>query len=164
MKHGTYEEIGGRPALRFERRLAHPVDAVWCAVTEPDELAHWFPARVTVDLRLGGAVTFAFPDDTMPDGNGEVTELNPPRLFAFTWDDDEIRIELESAGEATVLRFTHVLSDRDMAAKVAAGWHVCLDQLDDRLAGGEPGLPSTEPTPAWHVLHDVYRKALPSPR
>jgi uncharacterized protein YndB with AHSA1/START domain len=164
MQHGTYEETGGHPALRFERRLAHPVDAVWRAVTEPDELAHWFPAQVQLDLRAGGALSFAFPDDTMPDGSGEVTELVPPRVFAFTWDGDEIRIELEPAGEETILRFTHVLSDRDSAAKVAAGWHVCLDQLDDRLGGGAPGLPPTEPTPAWHAYHEDYRKAFPSPR
>lgn len=58
---GTFETIDGRPALRFERDLAHPVDAVWRAVTDPVELAHWFPTHVTVDLRIGGAMSLSSP-------------------------------------------------------------------------------------------------------
>lgn len=42
--NGTLETIDGRPALRFERHLAHPVPRVWRAVTEPRELERWFPA------------------------------------------------------------------------------------------------------------------------
>ena len=47
MIDGTLETIDGRPALRFERRLAHSVQRVWHAVTEPAELAQWFVAPVT---------------------------------------------------------------------------------------------------------------------
>ena len=35
---GSYATIQDQPALRFERRLAHPIDVVWRAITEPDEL------------------------------------------------------------------------------------------------------------------------------
>ena len=42
--HGTYEIVDDRSALTFERRLAHSVERVWRAVTEPAELAHWFPS------------------------------------------------------------------------------------------------------------------------
>ena len=34
---------GERPILRFERHLAKPVDAVWRAVTDPEEMRAWFP-------------------------------------------------------------------------------------------------------------------------
>ena len=44
---GTYETVDNRPALRFERRLAHPIDKVWRAVTEPDELGRWFDVLET---------------------------------------------------------------------------------------------------------------------
>ena len=77
--HGTYEEIDGRPVLRFERRLAHPVEAVWRAVSEPAEPAHWFPARVEIDVRVGGRVEYTFPADAAPPMHGEVTELDAPR-------------------------------------------------------------------------------------
>ena len=46
MIHGTLETIEGRPALRFERSLTHPVDRVWRAVSVPAELGSWFPAAV----------------------------------------------------------------------------------------------------------------------
>ena len=62
--HGTYETIEGRPAVRFERRLAHPVDAVWRAVTERDQLAHWFPTEPPADGRHhrgGPAAAAALP-------------------------------------------------------------------------------------------------------
>ena len=43
--NGTLSTVDGRPALSFERRLAHPVERVWRAVSEPDELARWFVSR-----------------------------------------------------------------------------------------------------------------------
>jgi uncharacterized protein YndB with AHSA1/START domain len=155
--HGTFETIDGRPALHFERRYPHPVGAVWRAVTEPDELAHWFPATVSVDLRVGGPISFVFEDDAAPPGEGEVLELDPSRRFAFSWGDEELRFELEpqDAG-ACLLRFTHVLSARDAAARDAAGWHVCLDRLERRLAGEHAEAPSGGPTAEWRAHYDEY--------
>src|SRR4051812_32529323 len=83
---GTFHDIDGRPALRFERRLAHPIETVWHAVTDPAELEHWFPASVTVDLRVGAAMRFEFTEyEDIPPSTGLVTEYEPPRLFAFDW-------------------------------------------------------------------------------
>jgi len=156
--HGSYETVDGRPALRFERRLAHSVDAVWRAVTEPSELAHWFPASVAVDLRVGGTITFAFGDPGGDSNAGEVTELDPPRRFAFTWEDDLLRFELEPEddGRACRLRFTHVLDERDAAARNAAGWHICLDNLERRLGGEPAAAPSDGPTEEWRARYDEY--------
>ena len=53
MTDGTLETIDGRPALRFERRLAHSVERVWRAVTEPAELERWFVAAGRLDARGG---------------------------------------------------------------------------------------------------------------
>jgi uncharacterized protein YndB with AHSA1/START domain len=163
--HGTYETVDGRPAVRFERRLAHPVDRVWRAVTDPDELAHWFPSRVDVDLRPGGAMHFTFEQEGVPDADGRVVELDPPRRFAFTWGDELLRIELEAADgdEGCLLRFTHVLSRDDQAARDAAGWHVCLDRLRRRLAGDDTTAPTSEPTAEWRAHYEVYeRRGLPT--
>jgi uncharacterized protein YndB with AHSA1/START domain len=52
----SYEE--GLYVLRFKRHLGHTLDRVWRAITVPSELAHWFPGKVDIDLRIGGEVTF----------------------------------------------------------------------------------------------------------
>ncbi|MBV8934055.1 MAG: SRPBCC domain-containing protein, partial [Kutzneria sp.] len=50
--------VEGTPVLRFERRIAHPPAKVWRAVTDPAEMAHWFPAAVETELRTGAAMRF----------------------------------------------------------------------------------------------------------
>ena len=157
--HGSFVTVGGRPAVRFERRLAHGIDAVWRAVTQPDELAHWFPAAVEVELEAGGRMRFTHADGAAPPGEGEVLELEPPRRFAFTWGDERLSIELEPDGDdACRLTFTHVLSTREQAARDAAGWHVCLDRLADRLGGAAPQAPSAEPTAEWRAHYEAYQE------
>lgn len=37
----TVREIAGGVELRFERRLAHPIEKVWAAPTEPRRLSEW---------------------------------------------------------------------------------------------------------------------------
>jgi uncharacterized protein YndB with AHSA1/START domain len=154
--HGTYTTIDGRPAVRFERRLAHPVDAVWRTVTDPGELAHWFPADVTVDLRLGGAMRFTFAPDVALDG--EVVELDPPHRFAFLWGVDLLRFELAPDGDGTHLTMLRVLNQEGepAAAKVAAGWHLCLDAMERRLSGEHAGPAPTGASPEWLARYDGY--------
>ena len=48
--HGTYETVDDRPALTFERRLAHPVERVWQRGHRSGRLAHWFPCRVSGEI------------------------------------------------------------------------------------------------------------------
>lgn len=120
--------IDGRPVLRFERVLAHPPERVWRVVTEPAELAHWFPAAVAID---GREMTFSFPDQVT---TGEVLESDPPRVFAFRWHTDVLRFELLPHERGCLLVFTHVLGDEHGAARNAAGWDTCLAGLEARLA------------------------------
>ena len=156
--YGTYEEIDGKPAVRFERRYPHPVARVWRAVTEPDQLAHWFPTTVEVDLREGGEMTFTFPGGEMEPMEGSVTVLDPPRRFAFLWGEEELRIELEPDGDGCRLHFTHLISSRDEAARNAAGWHVCFDRLGDLLAGDPGEAPGGDATDEWTGLYEEYQR------
>jgi len=156
--YGTYETIDGKPAVRFERRYAHPVEQVWRAVTEPAELAHWFPDPVEVDLREGGEMTFTPQHDGMQPMPGRVTELDPPRRFSFTWGDEHLHIELEPDGDGCRMRFTHVLSTREQAARDAAGWHVCLDRLEQLLAGHAGEAPGPEATSEWSEHYEAYQR------
>jgi uncharacterized protein YndB with AHSA1/START domain len=160
--HATFETIDERPALRFERRIAHPVAAVWEAVTQPSELAHWFPCEVEVDLRLGGKMKFHFPEMTLPDTAstllGEVTELDPPQRFSFLWGEDHLHFALEpiDGGAACLLRFTVELDARDKAARDGAGWHVCLDALERHLGGAEIERPYASED--WRGHYEEYQR------
>ena len=141
-------------ALHFERRLPHPVEKVWRAVSEPAELAHWFPCAVEVgELRVGAPVRFVFPDEVGGmEMDGEVTACEPPRRLAFTWGEDELRFELEPDGDGCLLRFTDVLGDQDKAARDAAGWEVCLARLGQSLAGEEIRPPD------WQGFYEEYER------
>jgi uncharacterized protein YndB with AHSA1/START domain len=156
--YGTYETIDGRPAVRFERRYPHPVERVWRAVTDPAELEHWFPTSVELELRPDGPMTFTFREHEMPPMQGRVTELEPPRRFCFLWGDEELRLELDPEPDGCRLRFTHLISAREQAARDAAGWHVCLDRLAQRLAGGAGDAPGPEATGEWEEHYEAYQR------
>jgi uncharacterized protein YndB with AHSA1/START domain len=156
--HGTYTTVDDRPAVLFERRLAHPPHAVWRMVTDPAELQHWFPCEVELESRVGGAMRFVFSPDLTLDG--EVLELDEPRRFAFLWGVDVLRFELVPDGDGTLLTMLHVLNEEgdDAAAKTAAGWHVCLDGMERRLAGGAGPAQTGGPTPEWRQRYAEYEQ------
>ena len=157
---GMYE---GQAALRMERRLAHPREKVWRALTEPDRLGQWFPFKVVeLDLRVGGKIAFDGGGTTM---DAEITELDPPRLFAFLQHaprempregDNILRFELLPDEGGCLLVFTQVFQDRPAAASYASGWQVCLDAMD-AIVGGRP---AQWPEGNFAHLHEAYVEAL----
>jgi uncharacterized protein YndB with AHSA1/START domain len=140
----TLSTVDGYPVLRFERRLAHPAERVWTALTEPAELAHWFPATIEAELKVGAPVRFKFENTDIEPGTGEIIELEPPRIFAYRWGESTLRWELVPDGAGCRLLFTHTLGggapwgDVRSAARHAAGWDVCFDHLAAQL-DGRPG-------------------------
>jgi uncharacterized protein YndB with AHSA1/START domain len=74
----------------------------------------------------------------MDPGEGTVTELDPPRVFAFVWNGDPLRMELRPDGAGSLLTFTYTFQDRPMAGSYATGWQTCLDTLERVLAGHVP--------------------------
>ncbi|WP_163506173.1 SRPBCC domain-containing protein [Fodinicola acaciae] len=146
----SLHRIFDRNVLRIERRLTHPPAKVWRAVTEPAELKHWFPATPSFELVPHAKMTFRFSEDEAEPSVGEVLEVEPPRLFAFSWGGELFRIELRPATFGCLLVFTHTFDDRPKAASYATGWSLCLDALAAALAGGgEVGSWSPE-------LHEAY--------
>ena len=53
---GRLTQAGDRWQLRFERRLAHPPEKVWRALTEPEHLAAWFPSEIHGDREAGATL------------------------------------------------------------------------------------------------------------
>jgi len=130
--NGSLESIDGRPALRFERRLEHPVERVWRAITEPEELRHWFP----------------------PGAELEIAESEPPRLLAGSWFGDQLRFELRPDGDGCVLLFNHTFAEREKAARDAAGWDRCFARFA-ALLEGEP-MSEADSLQAWPEIHERY--------
>ncbi len=156
MDLGTSIEYLGRPAVRFERVYPHSIDRVWSAVTEPDELAHWFPASVAIEGRPGGSITFS-GDPHAPDRTGRVLVFEPRRRLAYTWGDDELRFDLEElSGGHCRLTLVNVLSDRSQAARNGAGWVVCLAELDKHVGGQETRGPHSDSALEWQPVYDAH--------
>jgi len=61
---------------------------------------------------------------------GTIRELEAERVFAFDWDGELVRFELQVQSYSCLLEFTHQFApDRAMAPRNGAGWHVCLEAL-----------------------------------
>jgi uncharacterized protein YndB with AHSA1/START domain len=153
----TLSSKDGRTVLRLERRLAHPAEKVWRALTEPSELAGWFPAAVEVDLRLDGRIAFEFPggeDDFVedPDNTGVVRAYEPPHLLEYSWGVEVLRWELSPTGDGCLLVLTATYDDRPGSASFTSGWLLCFDALD-RVLGG-----SAIPREDYAELHEHFVK------
>jgi uncharacterized protein YndB with AHSA1/START domain len=155
----TLRTAGGRHVLRLERRLAHPPEKVWRALTDPAQLASWFPSTVRGELRAGAMIDFDADGDAA--STGEVLVADPPRVLAFTWDADVLRFELRPDGAGTVLALEHTFDDRPAAASYGAGWQVCLGALGV-LLDGRPEAPPGTSAEAWATMHAAH-EALVTP-
>ena len=172
MERGTLIDHDGRPAVRFRREFARPAERVWAAITNPDDLAHWFPSKVRMEPeasgrpggpRAGGTIEFS-GDPNLPGAvsTGTILVFEPPVRLAFTWHASELHFTIEPAGDGCVLTLIDVLDGRDTAARNAAGWEVCLAELGKHLAGGGSGRPSplagphSETAGSWRTHYDDY--------
>jgi uncharacterized protein YndB with AHSA1/START domain len=169
-RDGTLVTIDGRPALRFERRYPHPIERVWRAISDPDEMAHWFPSEVVGERRVGADLVF---DDEAqraaareagephrtdePFPGGRVVAFDPPHVFSFTWGGELLRIELTPDGDGTRLLFTQVLSHPSVAARNGAGWHSCLTDLDGFLGAAQ------ESSQHWSEVYADYIRRMGPP-
>jgi uncharacterized protein YndB with AHSA1/START domain len=141
-RDGTIEPTATGGVIRFERRLAHPIDEVWAAITEPARLADWwlpFPANITVDLRPGGLMVMTATGDEPITITCEVLRVEPPHLFEHTHVDADSRMvwQLEPEGDGCVLRLSHFVLDPAAAIETcyAVGLHMSLARLAPSLAG-----------------------------
>jgi uncharacterized protein YndB with AHSA1/START domain len=133
---GARVEKGGEQwTLVLVRELRHPPEKVWRALTDPAELQEWSPFNADRNLGATGPVklaTVGAPTTEVPEST--VTRAEAPRLLEYSWGGNEMRWELEPEGSGTRLTLWHNI-DRRYVAMGAAGWHICLDVLDQMLAG-----------------------------
>ena len=132
---GLLERHDNRNRLRFSRLLMHAPEKVWRALTEPDQLAAWFPDRLVGELTSGSTLRFEPSVPGIPAFDGRVITAEPPRVLEFLWGDDTLRFELVAEGDGTRLTFTDTFDELGKSARDGAGWHACLDELACALDG-----------------------------
>jgi uncharacterized protein YndB with AHSA1/START domain len=146
LNDATLSTSGPRPTLRLERDLPASIDAVWRAVTDPDEMRSWFPTRIEIDeWKVGGHLTHHFDGHDLDPLPGTVIEWQPPHRVRFTWGEDTITFELTAAPVHGTTFVLTAESSPPRVARDAAGWESCLDQLQ---FGRE--------TESWTIRFDHY--------
>ena len=154
--YGTLEHLDdGRWQLRFTRTLRHPQDRVWRAITEPEQLARWFPTTIEGERASGAPLRFTFPGGQAPPFEGEMIAFEPPALMELRWGPDVIRLELRATPEGTELTLLDALEERGKAARDGAGWHSCLDSLEAALGGDGHG---RDEMMTWRGLNERYTR------
>lgn len=161
-RYGELTVDGDRTTMTFRRRLPHPVEVVWAALTDPLERKAWFGETV-IDGRTGGSIEMV-PDEprAAPDAKrltGRILVWDPPYVLEHEWhqrivEDSVVRYELRPDGDGTLLVFTHTgLSDPN-ARGFIPGTHAFLDRLEAHLAGTD--------LPVWSDRYAEVAPAYPS--
>lgn len=153
----AYGHVISPAEVRFERLLPGPIETVWAFLVDDKKRGEWL-APGPMDLRIGGKATFFFhhadlsphkapppekyrtPDDKVHESAHQITQLDPPRLLAFTWpESSEVIFELKPQGNQVLLTVTHRrLANRAEMVEVSGGWHTHLDILVERANGRVP--------------------------
>ncbi len=136
---------GAHATLTFQRRLPHPPEAVWAAITDPKQLAAWYMQQVSIDGRLGGSIDFVSGAGKLH-ATGRILAWDPPLLLEYEWkvkprpempsgEDSVVRWELGREGRETVLTLTHRKITRGKAVGAAPYTHAVLERLAAHLDG-----------------------------
>ncbi len=126
---------GDNWTLIVVRELRHPPQKVWQALTDPAELREWAPFDADRSLGAVGTVTLTTIGAPTPTvSESRVTRADAPKLLEYRWGDHEMRWQLEPLDGGTRLTLWHNI-DRRYISMGAAGWHICIDVLDQFLAG-----------------------------
>lgn len=139
-------QLEGLLAERTVRIEAAP-ETVFRFFVEPDKMLMWKGVRAELDPRPGGIFRVEVTPGWL--AVGEFTEVDPPRVVAFTWGWEGgpvapgaslVRVTLEPDGAATILTLVHSgLPDDEMLRAHTDGWEHFLARLEIVATGGDPG-------------------------
>ena len=159
--------------LKIQRLLPGPIERVWAYLTESDLRRKWLAAG-QMEMKLGVPFELVWRNDELSNPPGQrpegfpdehrmqnrITELDPPRKLAFTWEGSgDVSFELAPKGKEVLLTVIHRrLPDRATTLMVGAGWHMHLDILVARTTGKEPA-PFWD---GWRRLKKEYDRRMPA--
>jgi uncharacterized protein YndB with AHSA1/START domain len=164
---GTVTIEGEYATLRYERRLSHPREVVWRAITAPKALVGWMNTKAVIDGRNGGTIDFV---NTVSGFHteGRILVWEPQRVFEHEWHIAPnpslpagepkaiIHWQLEKDGNSnnTLLTLNHSHLTRSTSQNFAPGWHAYLDRLEASL--------NNEVLPDWTQRFGAVKKAYSS--
>jgi uncharacterized protein YndB with AHSA1/START domain len=143
--NGFIEVNGGLATLTFKRRLTHPIEEVWAAITDPKQRGEWFGATV-IDGRPGGTIEMVAEGPPVSRQQrtitGRILVWDPPHVFEHEWnqplvENGVVRYELVAEADGTLLTFTHRGLSVSNAQGYISGTHAFLDRLTAHLEGVE---------------------------
>src|SRR2546422_10619519 len=160
---GSVVMEGEKATLIFRRRLAHPPEAVWKALTDPSELSSWYMTEAMIDGREGGTIDFTAGPSRLH-VTGRILAWKPPTVFEHEWkvapraelqsgEDAIIRWELRRDGEGTILHLEHRKLNRETALGFAPGTHAFMDRLQAQL--------NRQPLPSWQERYQQVASRYP---
>src|SRR5882762_1862327 len=135
----AYGELIEPTTLKIQRLLPGPIERIWAYLTDSDLRSKWLAAGA-MEMKVGAPFELVWrneelnnPPSQRPAGFPEerrmqsrITEFDPPRKLAFTWEGSgDVSFELDTKGDQVLLTVTHRrLPDRATLLKVGAGWHM----------------------------------------
>ena len=142
--------------LEFVRTFPDPIERVWAAVTDPDELAAWFgtwrgdPSTGTIEVcPIEGDGEFH---------TAELVECDAPRRVAVVLPSEDgpwpLSVELSEADGVTTLVFVHRMAEPYDATSIGPGWQYYLDRLEATVRGR--AMPEGDDWPAYEPLGRHY--------
>jgi uncharacterized protein YndB with AHSA1/START domain len=148
--------------LVLVRDLSHSPAKVWNALTDPEHLREWAPFEADRNLGAVGTANLSTVGTPQPHvTETRVKRADEPRALEFSWGGGDIRWQLEPTGSGgTRLTLWHNI-DRRYIAMGAASWHICVDVLDQLLAGqpiGRIAGPEAMQVSSWRRLTAEYAK------
>lgn len=134
-------------ALDVTRTVKAPLEMVWKAWTEPEQMANWFgctktqSVNVTNDLRVGGEyrVNVGCSDGEQVCMSGVYQKVEQNKRLVYTWNntssefpakDTLVSVTFVPHGDRTEIRITHSnLNDANCLHGHSLGWNASLDRF-----------------------------------
>lgn len=155
------EKVENGHIARFDRPLEHSVEKVWAAMTQNDLLNKWMPNLQVVDLRLDGTIKFNMNDGTGNTFDIRIRDCKENEVLEFEWGEGWVRFELSPKPEVCFLILKEFIGTiNDHSSIDLAGWHVCLDLLNDVLNGHVHEEFPIENWEKWHQKYEVLTAEL----
>lgn len=131
----TIQRADDTTTIRFTCTFGYNARTIWRALTDGGELRHWFPTDMEGARETGAPLRFTYCDDDGTPFEGTMLAYEPTTLLAFTWAEHTLRFELTEEWGSCRLVFSDTFTDPMHAARDAAGWQICLENLEAHLSG-----------------------------